>query len=120
MGTRWYNERENRVYYEGRSMTQRTDKGLFSGVPSEEQLKAWGFEPQPETIPTPPSEEEIAYNERQARMEFLHSELARTDFIPIKAFEGLDVSKYGDWKGMRNAWREEYNRLEAMQEESTN
>lgn len=100
-------------------MTQRTEEGLFSGIPTETQLREWGFEPQPDPTPAPISEEQAAYNERQARMEFLQSELARTDFIPIKAYEGLDVSKYGDWKGMRNAWREEYNELEAQQEATT-
>lgn len=109
---KYYNSKTNSWYIEGRSITIMTDKGLFSGVPNEEQLEAWGYKEHIEPTPEPLSEEQIAYNERLQRMNEIQSELTRTDYIAIKAFEGYDVSEYEDWKGIRNALREEYNELE--------
>lgn len=114
---RYYNETNNKWYREGQSLTIVHEGVLHSGIPTEEQLKEWGYKLVKEPTPVTISEEEQAYNDRQARMNFLQSELNRTDYIAIKASEGCDVSEYGDWKAMRNAWREEYNELEMKQEE---
>lgn len=41
---RYYNEKENKWYTSGRGITHRLDENtIFSGVPSEEQLKEWGY-----------------------------------------------------------------------------
>lgn len=41
---RYYNEKENKWYTSGRGITHRIDENrIFSGVPSEEQLKEWGY-----------------------------------------------------------------------------
>ena len=114
---RYYNEEENKVYYEGRSMTHRTEGGLFSGIPTEEQLKAWGYELQEEQTPPEPSEEEKAARARLTRMAEIKQELDDTDYLDHKANDGEDMSKYdeeygGDWRAYRRSLRAEYNRLE--------
>lgn len=55
MATRYYNNNLNRYYTEGQTLTFKVDEStLFSGVPTVEQLLAWGFEeyvaPEPEPI----------------------------------------------------------------------
>lgn len=57
MATRYYNNNLNKYYTEGQTLTFKVDTStLFSGVPTEEQLLAWGFEeyiePKPEPIDT--------------------------------------------------------------------
>ena len=65
--TTYYNKKTDEYYYEGRSMTRRLDDGrIFAGVPNEEQLAEWGFEPY-----TPPVSErtlEIAKSEKIAQI----------------------------------------------------
>lgn len=56
------------------------------------------------------SEEELA--EKRNRIAELKAQLRETDYISLKAFEGGDVSKYGNWKGQRQAIRDEINKLE--------
>lgn len=41
---RYYNKEKNEWYYEGTNITRKVEHGIFSGYPTEEQLKAWGFE----------------------------------------------------------------------------
>lgn len=51
---RYYNKNLNRYYTEGQTLTFKVNEStLFSGVPTEEQLLAWGFEEyiEPETEP---------------------------------------------------------------------
>lgn len=43
-------------YIEGNSITRRTGTGLFSGIPSEELLKEWGFEGYLPPVPEPPKD----------------------------------------------------------------
>lgn len=52
---RYYNNNLNRYYIEGQTLTFKVNEStLFSGVPTEEQLLAWGFEeyiaPEPEPV----------------------------------------------------------------------
>lgn len=54
--------------------------------------------------------------EEQSRIndeiEELEAELASTDYISFKAYEGQDVSMYGAWKERRQAIRERINELQ--------
>ena len=56
---RYYNETSGEWYYEGQSMTRSIGSSLFSGVPTAEQLVAWGFEEWVEPEPLEPTEEEL-------------------------------------------------------------
>lgn len=105
---RYYNATTKEWYNEGQSLTRRVDNGVFSGIPSEEQLRAWGFE---EVVPTPytPTEEDL----KRQRMTEIQSELASTDYLALKAFEGEDMSEHPTWKEDRAALRAEYRRLES-------
>lgn len=55
---RYYNPTTNRWYTEGTSLTKNISNGVFSGIPSEQQLTEWGFEEYVE--PTPTREELLA------------------------------------------------------------
>lgn len=50
---RYYNSTTHEWYTEGQSLTKKVDNGVFSGIPSVEQLQAWGFEEWVEPTPTP-------------------------------------------------------------------
>lgn len=50
---KYYNSQTKEWYVEGNSITVLKDNVLFSGVPSEEQLEAWGFVEWIEPTPTP-------------------------------------------------------------------
>ena len=41
---RYYNATTKEWYTEGNSITKNISKGVFSGIPSFEQLESWGFE----------------------------------------------------------------------------
>lgn len=63
----YYNEKTGEYYYEGRSMTRRLDNGyIFAGVPTEQQLAEWGFEPY--TPPVPERTLEVAKSEKIAQI----------------------------------------------------
>lgn len=53
MKKRYYNQTTKEWYTEGQSLTRRVNGALFSGVPSVEQLTAWGFVEWHEPEPTP-------------------------------------------------------------------
>ena len=114
---KYYNSKTNSWYREGSSLTISLEKGLFSGIPTEEQLAEWGYKEVKDPIPQPLSEDAQASIDRQYRMEAIKAELGATDYIVLKSVEGYDVSEYGDWKEKRQALRDEYNRLEKEQEE---
>lgn len=40
---RYYNEQENKYYYEGTNMTHRIGKAIWCGKPTVEQLTEWGY-----------------------------------------------------------------------------
>lgn len=66
----------------------------------------------PYTPPTP-SAEEMAEQQRLARIDELKTLLAESDYKAIKYAEGwITAEDYADTKAERQAWREEINRLE--------
>lgn len=99
--------------YHGGAITRRTGKALFSGIPTQEQLTEWGFTPY--TPPTP--QEPTADERREQRMQEILAELAETDYLALKAFEGEDMSEHPDWKEQRAALRAEYRQLESEVED---
>ena len=50
---RYYNPTTHEWYTEGNSITKNISNGVFSGIPSVEQLESWGFEEWVEPTPTP-------------------------------------------------------------------
>ena len=50
---RYYNSTTKEWYNEGQSLTKRVENGVFTGIPSEEQLTQWGFREWVEPTPTP-------------------------------------------------------------------
>ena len=108
---RYYNKSTNEWYTQGNSFTKRLDNGVFSGIPSEEQLKEWGFEEYIPPTPPEPTEEELAERERQQRMSAILSELQSMDYLTSKYIDGEDMSQYGDWQEKRKQLREEYREL---------
>ena len=56
---KYYNETTNEWYIEGQSVTRSINGGLFSGIPTEEQLVEWGYEEWVEPTPPEPTEEEL-------------------------------------------------------------
>lgn len=111
MKKRYYNSTTKEWYTEGNSLTRRVNGALFSGIPSVEQLTEWGFSEWHEQTYNP-SEKEIQMQNIQNRMYEIQNQLTSTDYIAIKAFEGEDMTKYGNWRQTRHSLREEYNQLE--------
>lgn len=109
---RYYNKTTNSWYIEGNSLTIKVNNTLFSGIPNEDKLKELGYEEYIEPTPEPISEEEQAIIDKQNRMKEIKKQLRLTDYQPLKAIEGYDMSEYGDWQGRRKALRDEYNQLE--------
>lgn len=66
---RYYNETTKEWYNEGQSLTKRVENGVFSGIPSEEQLTAWGFVEWVEPAPTPEQLLKRAKQEKIAELE---------------------------------------------------
>lgn len=48
-----YNPTTHEWYTEGTPLTRKIDNGVFSGIPSVEQLESWGYEEYIEPTPTP-------------------------------------------------------------------
>lgn len=69
MKKRYYNSTTHEWYTEGNSLTRRVDNGVFTGIPSVEQLYAWGFEEWVEPEPTPEQLLERAKQEKIAELE---------------------------------------------------
>ena len=59
----FYNETTGEWYREGDVITRPVENGVFSGIPSVEQLLSWGFVERGEPVPTP--EERLAQAKRQ-------------------------------------------------------
>ena len=63
---KYYNSETKEWYTEGESITRNLgEDGLFSGVPSAEQLAAWGFEPY---VPPTPTPEELLARAKQEKV----------------------------------------------------
>jgi hypothetical protein len=62
---RYYNPTTHEWYTEGTSLTRKIDNGVFSGIPSVEQLESWGFEEWVEPTPTP---EELLQRAKSAKI----------------------------------------------------
>lgn len=62
---RYYNEATQEWYTEGQSLTRRIENGMFSGIPSVEQLLSWGFVEWTEPEPT---SEELLEQARQNKL----------------------------------------------------
>ena len=69
MKKRYYNTTTKEWYTEGQSMTRRVDNGIFSGIPSVEQLTQWGFVEWVEPAPTPEQLLERAKRDKIAELE---------------------------------------------------
>lgn len=66
---RYYNATTKEWYTKGQSMTRRVENGVFTGIPSEEQLTAWGFREWFDPAPTPQQLLERAKQEKVAELE---------------------------------------------------
>lgn len=105
---KYYNKTTKKYYNEGHALTWEKDGVLFSGIPSAEQLAEQGYEPYTPPIAAEPTQEELA----RQRMAEIQMELAQTDYLALKAFEGEDMSEHEGWKERRAALRAEYRELE--------
>ena len=66
---KYYNATTKEWYNEGQSLTKRVENGVFTGIPSVEQLTAWGFVEWVEPTPTPEQLLERAKQEKIAELE---------------------------------------------------
>lgn len=66
---KYYNNTTAEWYNEGTSITRELDNGLFSGVPTEEQLLSWGFGEYIAPAPTPEQLLEQAKNSKLSQIE---------------------------------------------------
>ena len=78
---RYYNATTNEWYTEGQTMTKRLDSGVFSGVPTEEQLAEWGFVEWIEPAPTPQQLLEKAKQDKIYALQAYDSSDAVNDII---------------------------------------
>lgn len=85
-------------------MTRRVEGGVFSGIPTPEQLKQFGFE-------QVPPHEQTEVEKIRAQMDNIKAELAGMDYLTSKYIDGEDMTEYGDWQGKRKALREQYRQL---------
>ena len=69
MKKRYYNSTTHEWYTEGNSLTRRVDNGVFTGIPSVEQLTEWGFREWVEPAPTPAQLLERAKQAKIAELE---------------------------------------------------
>lgn len=100
---RYYNSTTHEWYNEGQSMTKRVENGVFTGIPSEEQLTEWGFVEWIEPAPTPEKLLERAKQEKIATLEAYDASDAVNGFI-IRT-DGSDVIKWLDTEKRNNAFR---------------
>ena len=84
-------------------MTRRVENGVFTGIPSVEQLTAWGFEEYVEPEPTPEQILERAKQEKIAELEAYDASDAVNGFI-IRT-EGSNVTEWLDTYKRNNAFR---------------
>lgn len=99
----FYNETTGEWYREGDVITRPVENGVFSGIPSIEQLLSWGFVERGEPVPTP--EERLAQAKQQkiAELEAYDASDAVNGFI-IRT-EGGDITEWLDTYKRNNAFR---------------
>ena len=86
--------------------------GLQTLNPSRAMYEAAGYHYVVQ-VPSEPTEEEVAEQERLNRITELKQLLAESDYKAIKYAEGwLTADEYADTKAQRQAWRNEINELE--------
>lgn len=66
----YYNKNTKEWYTEGQSMTRKIENGVFSGIPTIEQLSRWGFE---EWIEPEPTQEELLRRAKQDKLNELEN-----------------------------------------------
>ena len=103
MKKRYYNSTTKEWYTEGQSLTRRVNGALFSGVPSVEQLTAWGFVEWVEPAPTPEQLLERAKASKIAELEAYDASDAVNGFIIRTA--GGDITEWLDPYKRNNAFR---------------
>jgi hypothetical protein len=104
---KYYNATTHEWYNEGQSMTRRVDKGVFSGIPTAEQLTDWGFK---EVLIK--DYEPTIVDKRETRIQEIHEKLCSMDYLTSKFIDGEDMSQYGDWQEQRRQLRKELRKLE--------
>ena len=62
---KWYNSTTHEWYIEGTSIKRDLDNGVFTGIPSVEQLKEWGFE---EYIAPAPTLEQLLQQAKNVKL----------------------------------------------------
>ena len=94
---RYYNSTTNEWYTEGQSLTKRIGNSLYSGVPTESQLKEWGFEPYTPPEPKEPTpltqEERYVYKVR----ELIREKYAIEDELAIQRQRYTDPDKFNEY-----------------------
>lgn len=83
MKKQYYNPTTKEWYTEGNTMTKRVDNGVFSGIPSVEQLTAWGFVEWVEPAPTSEQMLERAKASKITELEDYDSSSAVNEFTVI-------------------------------------
>ena len=80
--------------------------------PTPEMLAEEGWQLYVPPVYTPTEADTI-----REEIEACKAELQATDYIALKAYEGEDMTEYGDWKADRHALRVRINALEARLKE---
>lgn len=100
---KYYNATTKEWYNEGQSLTRRVENGVFSGIPSVEQLTAWGFEEWHEPKPTPEQLLEQAKQQKVSELEAFDNSTAVNGFT-IRTADG-DFTEWLDPNKRNNASR---------------
>lgn len=90
---RYYNATTQEWYNEGQSLTRRVENGIFSGIPSEYQLRSWGFEPVDDGREATP--QELLEQAKQRKIAELDA------YDSSDAINGFDVAAGGE---VMSAW----------------
>ena len=100
---RYYNLTTHEWYIEGTSIKRNLDNGVFTGVPTVEQLTEWGFEEYIEPTPTP---EQILNKAKQEKLNALdnYDDSYEVNGFIIRTSDG-DVIKWLDTLKRNNALR---------------
>ena len=77
---RYFNNSTKEWYTEGQSVTRKIDNGVFSGIPSVEQLTEWGYVEWHEPEPTPEQLLQRAKDAKIAELEAYDSSDAVNSF----------------------------------------